>query len=184
MSSTQKIAIILRAPSGMGKSRVSEIIRERHPATRHISLDDGWSQGEHRYVGGPSRYADLSAVQENILIVELGWGEPADRGSPGATRGACEWVTTLRTAGRVIVPFLLWADCLEVDARLRDREQRQNRPPQEYWVGMGTYALYEHRHPHYSYPVIPNFFEMRIDTTGRSHREVAEFIMSVVGILT
>lgn len=47
-------------------------------------LDDRWGYGEERF-SGSSRYGDLGG-QPEVLIIELGYGEPAGEGFPCATR--------------------------------------------------------------------------------------------------
>lgn len=180
----QRVAIILHGPPCVGKTEISREIRTRRATgtVLQISLDDGWSPGEFRYLGGPGRYADLSRAQEPILVVELGCGEPADLTFSGATRGAQEWVSVLQKSGRHLAPFLLWLECSDAVARLKNRWQ--NKPNALFFLGqqIGVYALYAHGDSITTFPVIPGFQEERVLTSGRTIAEVADEIMRKAGL--
>jgi len=94
------MAVIVRGPTAAGKSTVISAIEAgcaaRRLSCRRVSLDDGWGAEERRSRPGPAseRYRDLS-TDEDVVIVELAWGEPVG-GAPGATRAPNEWVDLLR----------------------------------------------------------------------------------------
>ena len=82
-------------------------------------LDGGWGHGEKRF-SGPSRYGDLGC-QPQVLIIELGYGEPAGEGFPGATRNPREWISNLENDGREVFFFLLHVDKSECLRRVAAR---------------------------------------------------------------
>lgn len=174
-------AIILRGPPGVGKSAVRDLLRRHFGQTaRAINLDAYWDKDEWRYAQPDFRYADLQLAREPVLLVELAWGEPPGLSFPGATRGAKEWVEILQKANRKIFPFLLVADWYDILKRLTDRHgphAHQNVLDQ-----LGRVSFYEHKHPLFTYPVIPGFTELTIDTTGRTEESVAEEIKKVIGV--
>src|SRR5260370_30395723 len=110
-----RIAIVLRGPTGSGKSTVRKTIAVKCAAAgitcACVTLDQGWAQGEWRAraVGAPAtRYADLGGRRaEAVLLVELRLGEPKDtlRPETGATRRPPEWGSVLHSAGRVLHYF-------------------------------------------------------------------------------
>lgn len=74
-------------------------------------LDDGWARGEKRF-SGSTRYGDLSG-QPEVLIIELGYGEPADEKFLGATKNPREWLNSLEQEGREVFFFMLHIEKLE-----------------------------------------------------------------------
>jgi hypothetical protein len=54
-----------------------------------------------------TRYADLHCPSD-VLVVELGWGEPDPPTFLGATKNPQEWMTRLEQDGRSVSLFLLW----------------------------------------------------------------------------
>ncbi|MCE9567026.1 MAG: hypothetical protein K8U57_33910 [Planctomycetes bacterium] len=181
MSSTVRKAIILRGPPGVGKSVVRESLRrELGPAARHINLDAYWGKGEWRYSQPDFRYADLQLALEPVLLVEFAWGEPEGLPFPGATRGADEWVNILQNAKREIFPFLLTAAWSDILKRLTGRHGHDMRA--NVLDELGRASFYEHKHPMFTYPVIPGFKERAIDTTGKTEEAVVDEIRRVVGL--
>ena len=179
----RKTAIVLHAPPAVGKTEIWKRIKERFLEASNISLDDGWGTGEGRYNGGDGRYADLAQAKSAILVVELGWGEPAGLASYGATRNAGEWVGVLQAAGRSIFPFLLWADYPDAVCRLRHRQAARRQPFSRVLEGVGVRAMYENKDPLFTFPSIADFTEVRINTTNRPYKDVAEEIMGIAGLL-
>ena len=174
-------AIILRGPPGVGKSAVrSQLQRYLGRAARHIDLDAYWGKEEWRYAQPDFRYADLQLATEPVLLVELAWGEPAGLSFPGATRGAKEWVTILQKAKRQIFPFLLMAKWNDILDRLMARHGQDQQ--QDVLDQLGRGSFYEHKHQFFTYPAIPDFTELTIDTTGKTAESVANEVRKVAGV--
>jgi hypothetical protein len=96
--------------------------------TETIHLDVGW--GPHgRSAGGSEPYSDLKNRIEDVLILELAYGEPGvcqdgsfDRWArPGATRNPRAWVDVLEAEGRRVISILLSDNWRRVEERLRSR---------------------------------------------------------------
>jgi hypothetical protein len=174
-------AIIVRGAPGVGKSAVVNLLRShlRHSA-RYINLDAYWGKDEWRYAQPDFRYADLQLATEPVLLVELGWGEPAGLSFPGATRGANEWVDILQKVKRQSFPFLLTAEWKDILKRLTERHGHHGVSLTLDQIGRASF--YEHKHPLFTYPVIPGFTELTIDTTGRTEESVADEIKKVAGV--
>ena len=103
----RRVALVLRGAPGAGKSPVADALREHYPLSKssHVSLDTFWGPGEKRSAGH-CRYWDLRD-QPDVLIIELGYGEPEGRSFLGATKNPREWVSILENDGREIFFFLL-----------------------------------------------------------------------------
>ncbi len=102
----RKIAIVLRGPPGSGKTEVSRSLEGLFAGRCAIAnLDQFWVQGEKRF-GGRCRYWDLDDPRE-VLIIELGYGEPWPRSFDGATKNPKEWLQVLQEAQRQVFLFLL-----------------------------------------------------------------------------
>jgi hypothetical protein len=103
----RKIAIVLRGPMGGGKSTVTSALQEIYslPKNSHVELDQFWGEGQKRYVGS-CRYWDLRD-QADVLIIQLGYGEPAGERFFGASRNPREWVSILEADMREVFFFLL-----------------------------------------------------------------------------
>jgi hypothetical protein len=86
---------------------VADALRERYtlPKSSHVSLDTFWGPGQKRFAGH-CRYWDLRD-QPDVLIIELGYGEPHGGSFLGATKNPREWVSILENDGREIFFFLL-----------------------------------------------------------------------------
>ena len=82
-------------------------------------LDDGWAPGEKRF-SGPTRYGDLSG-QPDVLIIELGYGEPAGETFPGASKNPREWLSRLEEERREVFFFMLHIDRSECLRRVTGR---------------------------------------------------------------
>jgi hypothetical protein len=174
-------AIILRGPPGVGKSAVRDLLRSHlGQAARHINLEAYWGKDEWRTAQPDFRYADLQLSKEPILLVELAWGEPAGLPFPGATTGATEWVEVLQKVKRKIFPFLLVAEWNDILKRLMARHGHHMH--QNVLEQLGRASFYEHKHPLFTYPVIPGFTEQTIDTTGKTAESVADEIKKVAGV--
>jgi hypothetical protein len=101
----RKVAIVLRGAPGAGKSKVANVLQLLYPKNSRVELDRYWGQGEKRF-SGTCRYWDLQN-EPDVLIIELGYGEPADGSFPGATKNPREWITVLENDGRAVFFFLL-----------------------------------------------------------------------------
>jgi hypothetical protein len=174
-------AIILRGPPGVGKSAVRDLLRSHLGRTvRSINLDSYWGKDEWRYAQADFRYADLQLSPEPVLLVELGWGEPAGLAFPGATRGANEWVDILHKANRKIYPFLLIAEWNDILKRLIARHGHHMN--QSVLDQLARASFFEHKHYLFTYPEIPGFTELTIDTTGRTEESVTDEIKKLAGV--
>ncbi len=170
-----QVAIILHGPPGTGKSAISDEIAKRTTGTKRISLDDGWAMHERPAKPLAARYDDIRQAKEPILLIELGFGEPANLNSIGATRGAEEWVRVLRDAGRHVFAFLLWMEWSRGSPRgiksLIAGTIRSSRH------SVGSMPLYEHQHPLVTFPAILGLQEVRILTAERTAANVASEIV-------
>ncbi|OWK36746.1 hypothetical protein [Fimbriiglobus ruber] len=174
-------AIILRGPPGVGKSAVRKQLQAHlGKSGRHINLDAYWGKDEWRYAEPEFRYADLQLAKEPVLVVELAWGEPDGLTSPGATRGANEWMGILQKVKREIYPFFLTAEWKDILKRLTDRNGHEAN--HNVLAELGRASFYEHKHPLFSYPELPGITERTIDTTGKTAEAVAEAIKKVAGL--
>jgi hypothetical protein len=118
---SRKLAIVLRGAPGTGKTTIRNALRHHfgHARTALVSLDDGWGQGERRFVGF-ARYADL-ANQPDVLVLELGYGEPQGEAFGGATKNPREWLAPLEEEGRDVYSFVLNVDRSECLQRVAAR---------------------------------------------------------------
>lgn len=108
----RKMAIILRGPPAVGKSSITMLLATKMlpGSTKGIDLDDGWGEDQkRRFPAGEGRYADLK-TSDDLLVLELGCGEPVGWVFEGATRNPGEWVEVLEREGRQIYSFLLTAE--------------------------------------------------------------------------
>ena len=103
----RRVAIVLRGAPGAGKSPVADALRGHYtlPKSSQVSLDTFWGPGQKRFAGH-CRYWDLRD-QPEVLIIELGYGEPHGRSFLGATKNPREWVSILENDGREIFFFFL-----------------------------------------------------------------------------
>jgi hypothetical protein len=129
-------------------------------------LDDGWAPGHRRYADGPDRYKDLRS-QDDVLVMELGCGEPTDFSFRGATRNPGEWLQVLRDEHRQLHAVLLWGEWDAVERRAQRRGT----------IGMLTvrmwYGLYAGRDEIVTFPAGAGIVETVIDTTSLTPEQVA-----------
>lgn len=98
---------------------------------------------EFRYEGrgGPASYEDLRGRGEDVLIAELGWGEPDDMTFEGATRNPGVWRSVLEADGRAVIHVMLKADRKEEVTRLSSREgctaEQASKYIEEFWKRPG-----------------------------------------------
>jgi hypothetical protein len=125
-----KIAIVARGPTAAGKSTIRDAVRGACMSRGHIfaavTLDDGWGNGPlaidfRPSTAGPARYPDLVNRTEDVLFVELAWGEPADGKSNGATKHPAEWSSLLQ-AERTVYAIRLSGAKAELSARRNARD--------------------------------------------------------------
>lgn len=124
----RRVAIVLRGAPGSGKSPVADALREPYPLSMssHVSLDTLWGPGQKRFAGH-CRYSDLRD-QPDVLIIELGYGEPKGKSFLGATKNPREWVSILENDGREIFFFLLQVSQSEGDQRKKAKGEPPHHP--------------------------------------------------------
>src|SRR5579883_850664 len=98
-------ALIFRGPPGAGKTTlVDSLLAERRAhgePCAYVHMDEGWGAAEFRRTPGApaeSRYRDLVARPEPLLVIDLCLAEPdfAQTAERGASRNPREWVTLLQ----------------------------------------------------------------------------------------
>ena len=129
-------AIILRGPPCGGKTTVAVALRQRLPSNHFVSLDDGWGVGELRFLAGEA-YSDLNTGAD-VLLVELGFGEPVGEAFAGATRDPMKWLNVLANGGRSVHLFLLKPPFDEVRHRIA-----KDRPPHMHQYFLDAARRYE-----------------------------------------
>ena len=179
-----RLAIVLRGPAAVGKTTVGWVLLSKLGHTKGtIHLDKEWGPGERRSRAGSERYADLENGEENILLLELAYGEPNLFGpngsvnlgtSLGATRNAREWVDILKRQGREVISFVIWDTWERVQERLRSRGE-------EPAISRALYDLYQ-RQEWIEFHTNAGIREVRIDARDKSPIEVASDILS--GLVT
>lgn len=174
----ERSAMIFRGTPGVGKTTVArEALRLLgRPGDSPISLDDGWVRLEFRYEGrgGPASYEDLRGRGEDVLIAELGWGEPSDTSFEGATRNPGVWRSVLEADGRAVIHVLLKADRKEEVTRLSSREgcsvEQASNYIEEFWKRPGMA----------DFDVALGIRGRTIDITTTSPQEAAEELLKLV----
>lgn len=169
-----KKAVVLHGPMGVGKSTVADIICSRAQAGNKIVLDHGWHSDGIRYRGGVGRYEDLSRHTDPVIVVEIACGGPLDLAFPGATTGADEWIKVLRSAGRDVSIFRLWADWPTV------RKQMSSRSKNELLLARLWHNAFEAHCDIVSFP--PTITEIEVNVRDATPETIATRIMRLAGI--
>lgn len=168
------VAIVLRGPTGVGKSAVGAELQQRLdlPQRNVIVLDNGWGGGECRWSGGPNRYADLRVDNSGLLILELAYGDslPRDPDRGGATSNPHEWISVLQEQNRSVHIFLLWASWEHIEQRVL-RRGRPSLADARSW-----YEAYQ-RPPLSDFAMRAGIHHDRLATSGRTPEEVATLIL-------
>lgn len=135
-SMSERYALILRGPNGVGKSQTTEAVLRAWTDTSHVVLlDHGWGGDPavdwRRTSQGRERYRDLvddAATKAALLVVEVGTAEPddGDTHATGATRDPREWIDLL--ADRKLLLFRLSASWPRLEEKLIDRKKRKKEP--------------------------------------------------------
>jgi energy-coupling factor transporter ATP-binding protein EcfA2 len=103
MDRSKRHALVFRGETGVGKTTVRRAVEDLlSDNSSSVVLDHGWGSGEKRTVATTpfDRYSDLLGRPENLLLVELGWGNQA-------STQPSEWVDLLRADGRHMLVFRL-----------------------------------------------------------------------------
>ena len=103
MDPMKRHAVVLRACTGVGKTTVRrEVERLLNDDGTTVVLDHGWGEREKRGAAkNPFEcYSDLLGRPENMMLVELGWGETA-------TTRPKDWIGLLQADGRHVIVFQL-----------------------------------------------------------------------------
>ena len=177
---SEKIAIVLHGPPCSGKTQTAnELVRRLTLArSRFVTLDAGWMPGYSRYNPGPQPYADLAAASDEVLVIEIGCGEPCDLRFPGATQGAAEWIEVLRRSNRRILAFELRMDWDDARARLWERYRGSPTALFEFWQHVGLYALFVHGDPTATFPASVGLSEESLNSSKQTIAEMADYIQS------
>ena len=174
-----RTAIVLRGPPCGGKTKVKDVLLGRLHSTHFVSLDNGWGKGEARFQG-VDPYADLR-VNVNILIIELGFGEPVGEMFAGATRNPSGWLRVLADEGRTVHLFLLKPPLGEVFRRI---EHDRHSDSQLYFRcaalqyepnGVCSAEIFKER-------LGGAYQEVCVDTSLESESETARRIMNAIGV--
>ena len=164
----RKVAIVLRGAMGTGKSDIWEKLQKHFGEDKSecVVLDIEWGLNEKRSSTKTpaTRYQDLINCRE-FLIIELGYGEPLDKKSFGATKNPQAWIKLLEQGGREIFFFLL-------EAKLRVCLQRKyNKEKLSAWdIGYIKKAWDRYApgrvcsHEKFSYRIGNSYKEVEIDT--------------------
>jgi hypothetical protein len=175
---TKNSAIVLRGPPCAGKTTVKDVLLRRLPSRHFVSLDDGWADGESR-AQDDDPYADLR-VDAQVLIIELGFGEPVAQRFAGATRNPAKWLGVLSEENRSTYLFLLKPPLAEVLRRIAvDRSIAMH----------AYYRTAAHRYESggvcsptaFGARLGEGFTETYIDTSSESAVQSADRILKVVG---
>lgn len=173
---SNRYAIILRGTTGVGKTEVGINVLKMlgYPKEQLVSLDRGWVPGEMRFTPGLSRYSDIRNRFENVLIIELAWGEPTGEQSLGATKNPNEWADILRTEGREVHLYLLWAEWFAIESRI------QKRGRSDITVAKKMYKQYQSHVDYTEFSKRIGIEEEQIDTTYKTPEEIAKYIYNKI----
>ncbi len=180
MSTTVRKAIILRGAPASGRAQFVDCFR----ATSGNRHDTSTSMRTGARMSGDIRSRIFGMPTSSSPPSPSCWWNWAGANRPvfpsRRNRGAHEWVDVLNKVKRQIFPFLLTAEWKDILKRLTARHGHHFHPITLDQIGRASF--YEHEHYLFSYPEIPGFKEMVINTTGRTEESVADEIVKVAGV--
>src|SRR5262245_55980415 len=175
-----KRAIIFRGPPAVGKSQVIDFLMSQvdQGKAARMNLDEGGGFGEARRLGKgtAASYADLRTPEE-LLFVELVWGEPGDGSFLGPTQNSKEWVKILRDDGRLVCSFLVWAAEKEWEQRLLAKN-----PNASVTENRVYYNRFKPGAEASNFPAVSGISEEQIDTTSLTLAQVKALFKTKLGI--
>jgi hypothetical protein len=178
---SRRVAIVLRGAPGTGKTTVGNILRQHfgYPNTALVTLDNGWVPGEKRF-SSQGRYADLFG-QPVVLIIELGYGEPAGEKFYGATMNPSEWMHVLEQDGREVVSFMLHIEKVECLRRVTSRGNMAPQYAEAAWDRYAPGGVCSTKK--FSSRVGASFVETTLDTQASDKNAIIAQIIKIVGVL-
>jgi hypothetical protein len=172
-----KKAIILRGPPAIGKSTIKDCLLKKLALGEEafLNLDKGQA----------SQIPDRES--QEILILELAYGEDTPPSTRyGLTRNPKQWVESIRSQGRDIQSFLVYAEWAKAQQRVRSK-WREDGQAQACWKEDEYVQNQRPYHEFYTteecgaFAANAGLSEQRLDF-DKSAEELAEYVLLQCGI--